>query len=798
MHVMRATVAETPPGRTPHNDEADTRNAGGPEDRDRRPDKAAPNDKAPDGTRSADPNSQESTISDQEAVLRSLQGENADRLDAARSQQIVAERLRGLGQQDGLTISTLNLFTADVNVARDFTTGGAKQRRTAQRAGSGPVQVDSAHLADYTSTYVEPPGFPDALAMLEQHHLVVLAAPEGTGRDATALALLQRALTGGEAAEERPIFEVAASRALGNEAWTVPARTAGYLVTEPSAAGHGRGGATAADRIDDAWLTGVSTALGEVDSFLVVITGPLQGRLASATRSADFVVDDPGLPDPVEILKARVLAAASLDAAEPDPAELDPAELDRLLLEANAAAVLAERPWPRFAVRAAATVVEALKSGEDLATALERMRNPGEQVKEWFGFQPDLSQVAFAVATAVLENSSFLTVSDAAVDLYLALAQSSKAPSTLKFRRALAAEQPWIEITAPQQSPAGGSSPVPEAVRFRNPLLWRAVLAYTWTELDGVRPILLSWLQRLVGHPDVEARARAATAAAVLAAGDFQYALHRYLLPWANAESEILRQSTALTLGVIGSIPEHTSRVWALLRQWADELRLDTRRRLPTTAAMAAGGPLGDTDPQRGLRLLHTVLREGDWDLLEPVALSILHLVESGRTKEVIRALMEWTTQPNAKSETSTVKALVAYAFAVRQPAFGSPDDDDSDAAPDSPANWPVLLRDAHLFRDELPELWGRALGTTTVRPLALEALRDWMRVADDDGTAFPTVLDVVAGIADRGSRDLERLEYHLDRWARDEDDPSPAAGRIFDALTDAGAGAERETPWQM
>ncbi|HEY2723554.1 MAG TPA: hypothetical protein VGI84_02600, partial [Pseudonocardiaceae bacterium] len=70
-------MAETPPGRTPHNDEADTRDAGGPEDRDRRPDKAAPDDNAPDGTRSPDPNSQESTISDQEAVLRSLRGENA-------------------------------------------------------------------------------------------------------------------------------------------------------------------------------------------------------------------------------------------------------------------------------------------------------------------------------------------------------------------------------------------------------------------------------------------------------------------------------------------------------------------------------------------------------------------------------------------------------------------------------------------------------------------------------------------------------------------------------------------------
>lgn len=722
----------------------------------------------PRGDRDSDAQT-DGLISEQDA-LRSLQGESTERLDAARSQAILADVLRRL---------TVNMFNADVHVHRDFNIGDAEAGRGAPRGASGPVPVGSAHLTDYTTAYVRPPGFTDALAVLERRHLVVLSAPAGTGRDTAALALLIQVLGEIEKTEEPALFDLTADSVLTDEAWTVPDKACGYVVSdgEMPAGTSPRSwclGASA-ERLDDAWLTRTSALLVEAESFLVVITGPMRGRLAAATRRTDFIVENLGMPDPLEIVRARVLASVR---------GLDPGELDGRLTKAGASSMVAERPEPRFAVRVSGAVVDALNANEDLAQALEGLRDPGEQVHEWFGYHTEPDQIAFIIATALLEDSSFLTVSDAAVKLYLALTSESNPPPTLRFRCTLAADQPWIELTEPDIAPAAGP-PIAATVRFRSPLLAAAVLTYAWNEFDGMRPALLAWLQRLVGDPDVEVRARAATGAGILAAGDFQHALHRYLLPWAQNRLPTLRQSAALALGVVGAVPSHTPRVWELLRKWAAEAEPDIDLALPAAAATAAGGPLGVAQPDRALRVLRTLLSDGDWSLLRPVALSVLQLVENGGAQHVLRALLEWTVPDDASG--IMVKGLLAYVFTVRQPASDSTLERSSGAHGGDAVTprWPVLLADADLHRDELPELWGRALDSPKVRPLALEALREWLRVVDDDPTAFERVLRVLAGVADRGDRDLERLEYHLDRWVNDEEDPSPAADRILDALVD-------------
>ncbi|MGH3852120.1 MAG: hypothetical protein ACRDR6_01200 [Pseudonocardiaceae bacterium] len=710
-------------------------------------------------------------VTEQDA-LRSLQGESTERLDAARSQEIFA-------------IRTLNFFAADVSVGHDFNTGVAGTGRGAPRDASGPVPVGSAHLTDYTAAYVQPPGFADALAVLERRHLVVLSAPAGTGRDTAALSLLIKVLGDTEKTEEPALFDLTADSVLTDEAWTVPGKACGYVASdaEMPAGTSPRSWrlVAAAERLDDAWLTRTSALLVEAESFLVVITGPLRGRLAAATRRTDFIVEHLGMPDPLEIVRTRVLAAVR---------ELDPAELDGQLTKAGASSMVAERPAPRFAVRVSGAVVDALNANEDLAQALEVLRDPGEQVHEWFGYHTEPDQIAFAIATALLEESSFLTVSDAAVRLYLALSSESNPPPTLRFRCTLAASQPWIELTEPDVAPAAGP-PVAATVRFRSPLLAAAVLTYAWNEFDGMRPALLAWLQRLVGDPDVEVRARAATAAGILAAGDFQHALHRYLLPWAQSRLPTLRQSAALALGVVGAVPSHTPRVWELLRTWAAEAEPDIDRALPAAAATAAGGPLGVDQPERALPVLRTLLSDGDWSLLRPVALSVLQLVENGGSQHVLRALLEWTAPEDASG--IMIKGLLAYVFTVRQPASDSTLERSSGAheGDTMTPRWPALLADAHQYRDELPELWGRALDSSKVRPLALEALREWLRVVDDNPTTFERVLDVLTGVANRGDRDLERLEYHLDRWVNDEDDPSPAAAHILDALLDAVCGTD-------
>ncbi|MCT2587873.1 hypothetical protein [Actinophytocola gossypii] len=680
----------------------------------------------------------------QEQALSQLKADVGERTDHARAREITSRRMDKV-------INAGAVFNAPVTIAGDFGVGW----RPPAGATSGGTPVPDGHFYERLRGYVEAPGFRAAERVLRTGHLVVLAAPSRIGRETTAFKLLDGLLPGG-----RPsVFELP-STMLGSAVWQVPAEGAGYVVHDRSPASvHRR--TCAADAVDDAWLTRTSELLKAAGSFLVVITGAVGGQLAAATRRDEFVMPHLGPPELAEVVRNRVLVSGM---------EIHPDALDRRLAEPEVAGVLAEvlaeRPHPSFAVQVADAVLGALRDRRDLAEALESLREPDAQARDWLAGELPPAEVAFALATAVLEESSYLTVSDAAVRLARSFVDELD-DEALRYRRALVADHSWIELAPPD--PDGGSA-VREVVRFRGPRLQQAVLSHAWYELDGMRTKILAWLADLAGHSDVEVRARAATAAGMLAVLDFQHALHRYLLPWAKSTDPARRHSVAIALGVAGRLDQHTERVWTLLDQWAADVS-DEDSRLPSTAALAAGGPLGLAAPDRAVRLLRTLATEGTWGLLEPVVLGGLALVEAGQAGRVLRALLDWS-EPQDDSD-QVVRALTVFAYALGATTDG--------------ATTPVLLAEAHRHADELPELWGRALSCPPVRPLALDALRDWLRVADRDPAAHEAVLDIVAGIVDRGPTDLRRLQHHLERWATDEDDPSPAAAHIFDQLAEAG-----------
>jgi len=724
--------------------------------------KSAPAQGSADDQWPADPASQDE-------ALKLLLGDAADRSDIARAAEIIGRAFERLSGERAPRVGTLNLFASGVSVGRDFNLG-VRDSGPSVSSGSRTTRLNLAYVYEHTAGYVEPPGFEDAHHILENSHLLVLSAPGRTGRDAAALALLSRIMPAGE-----PKMCALPATILGNSVWQVPEQHMGYVVTDRVTTDSPwerspRPETAAAERIDDEWLTRTSDVLQAANSFMVVVTGPIGGELIEATRRDEFVVQHLDMPDLLEVVRERVRVSGM---------DIDADEVGRRLADANAAEILEERRNPRFAVRAAAAVIEALKAGEDLAEALQRLRDPDEQVREWLGDEPGHREIAFALATAVLEESGYLTVSDAAIDLGRALSGRSD-DATLRYRRGLLARHTWIELAPPERNSAAGS-PLTELVRFRSPLLQPAVLTHAWYELDGMRPKILEWLRKLAGHSDIEVRARAAAAAGILAAIDFQHALHRYLLPWAISKSPAERQTAALALGMVGVLKPYTDRVWTLLKHWAAEAVLGTKHQLPATAALAIGGPLGVDAPERAVRVLRGLVADGDWNLLEPVAFSALQLIEAGKASQILRALLDWS-EPQDDGPL-VVKALTVFTVAVRQPAFDSGNDDEDDDGPSRA----VLLTEAREHQRELVELWGRALGCLPVRPLALDALREWLRIVDGDWTAYNTVVDIVSGIAVRSDRDLERLEYHLERWAEDEDDPSTAAAHMSDALADAG-----------
>jgi hypothetical protein len=236
-------------------------------------------------------------------------------------------------------------------------------------------------------------------------------------------------------------------------------------------------------------------------------------------------------------------------------------------------------------------------------------------------------------------------------------------PPQLRFRRALQDQQQWIELALPDEDASPWGDPSPEILRFRSPLLRTAVLQHAWTWLDGIRPALCDWLAELGAHPDIDIRARAAASAGLIATLDFSYSLHNFVYPWAVSRSPAARMCAALALAVPGSSPRYAPRVWAILRQWAANVPQGPGNRLPWTAAEAAGSALGRGRPDDALAVLREVLDRDEWDTVPALVLAVLNLAENGCLREVLGALLEWSSPKEKEKEVSApaIKALLAF-----------------------------------------------------------------------------------------------------------------------------------------
>ncbi|MBN6039295.1 hypothetical protein [Amycolatopsis sp. 195334CR] len=684
-----------------------------------------------------------STREEAVSLLRGASG-----LANVRSEKIISA---GISRLDGA--GTVNIFQGDFSIGGDFSTGGGGRRTSPRRASK--VRVPADFLAEEADSYVPSADFHAGTNTLRENFLAVFSGPAGTGRSGRARTTLVQVLRA--AGLELNVFELGGS-VLGNMTWRVPQRACGFIVVDRP---NSQGKFVAETSVTEAWLNYASAQLEDSNSFLVVITGPVTGgELATAPNRHDFVIEDMELPDPMEIVRRRVRQVIPSMGEE---------ELAALLADTRLAELLDERDDPQFAARAGKVVADAIRDDSDLGTAVAQLGDPEGRVREWLSTEPDAAEIAFVLATAALEESSYLNVADAAVALSRQIGNGT-AKLTPRYLRKLMAERSWIEYL---EQP--GESYRPSILRFRHAELRPSVLALIWFELDGARDKILPWLTNLAEHADVEVRARAAVAAGILAASDFEHGVHRYLRPWAAHKSPTLRQSAALGLNVAGRVGVPAHAVWDYITAWADQLTFGDHRYLPATAALAAGGPLGVAEPRRALRVLRTVVCDGGWELLTPAAITTHALLEAGLVNEVLTALIEWT-EPGTADE-PLEKALNMFAFAAWEE--GSADTDAADR--------PVLLLSAAKHRDALTRLWGRALSTEAVRPLALDSLHDWIRVADRDPSVQEDVLLLLGGIADRGPDDFERICHALHGWAVDRDEPLDAAAYFYNELIEAG-----------
>ncbi|MCO5968313.1 hypothetical protein [Actinoallomurus soli] len=743
-----------PPGRRPASDppRADTPHA----DEDPPADAAAP---------AAPEEEPEPSVDDQLRALGEHGADDTDLQDAIQA-KLIAERVASRLQRDpsGMRIGNLALFNGSVTVGSGFHFSAPDGSPAA--GARGVRRVDAARLAAQVERYLRPPRFDDALDRLWQHRLLVLAARQGTGRQTAALNLLAEvlAMSGDGGAEDGSCFHVTDIEAVADTDWKPPTEGCGYVVLLDGVMSAST--MWTAEAIDEHWLAAKADRLREARSFMVVVTGPPRGALVEASARSLHVVTSLGDVDLLAVVERHALGPAPDAGAK--------AALRRRLAESNALTLLTEeRPEPQVAIQ----VATAVRDDEDLARTVTALRDPTGQVHAWFGQHRDVESICMAIAAAVLEDGHYLAFSDAAVRLYEALTPTTGAPPDLRFWEQLSAGHPWIEVVT-------GDGPAPPRVRFRNPLVQQAVLAYVWTNLDGRRPALLDWLRDLVTDRNIGVRARAAVAAGVIAWCDHGHAVRRYLRSWALDRSWALRQGAATALAVMGADPGLTAATWRLLESWAHEDETEAGRRLAATAVTAVGGHLGGAQPERALRLIRQALDGEGFDTLLPAALSLARLVELGRTTEVLNALLEWSEPQD--SSPLVAKALGIFATVTCEPPTTVADEDAGLVRWRSPGDGPppLLLAQARDHLPQLAELWARALARKPAQTYALEKLRDCLEAyADHDPAIRRNLTAVLAEVATRPGRHRERLAWHLGEWARDDDRPSSSAAHLRDAL---------------
>lgn len=700
-------------------------------------------------------------LSEADALLALTNGtedkaEWAATAQAAKIADLIAQHLQN--DASGLNIGTLALFHDTVSFGGGFNAHGSSGGAARPAPSSPWVELDTEEQARFLSAYLPPSGYSEALERLSGRHLLVLAAAPGTGREAAAVNLLAEALIDAGAEDGGVCHWATDPSTVLQPGWHPPTGSAGYLlVLDDSASDAG----SSYQALDPGWLRATAIALRESNSFMAVVTGTPRGVLALSAEQTQFVHPAIGTVDVVAVLERHALGP------EPEPEQLS--RLRRLLEDSRALAALRERPEPATAVRLA----QAITAGRDLAEEVALVRDPTVQVHRWFSRHENLEALCFAIAAAVLEESSYLTVADAAVQLHAALSPDGTAPTGLRYRDRLADDHPWIEVV--RAAGATGLPTGPPLVRFRSPLVRQAVLGYAWTCLDGFRSGLVTWMRRLLTHSDVEVRARAAVAGGVMAWGDHQHALHRYVSSWAGSTVWPVRQAAATALGVIAGQPELVEDVWSKLTDWASSGSSAFDRRQANTAATAVGGLLGRREPIRAMAVLRDALDwRDDWGNLVPVAWSVVRLVDQGQARPVLSALLEWS-QPQDLSP-MVAKSLSAFLFTVNRTHPTT----SAGGRPGAAQPLPGLWVDARELAPELEELWARSLARRPIQDQALVALRAWLdECGERDPAGLPAVRRILAGIADRPGKHRDRLMFYLEKWAKDPDGPSTVSAGL-------------------
>ncbi|MFF3459759.1 hypothetical protein ACFYXH_36785 [Streptomyces sp. NPDC002730] len=659
--------------------------------------------------------------------------------------------------------------------------------------GSVPLEA-LKHLAD---VYCEASGYHRMKQLLRTDGLLVLCGESGSGRKATALALLS------ELADNQ-VTRLDPSHAVHEITEQVIEAGAGHLLELPPDDGRReperRRGETGKEprrpsRLSELHLDRFSELLRKSHAYGVVLVE--SGDLADRLLRGRYGMYCP--PAPAEEVLHRHLRV--LLKGEPEGA-LDSARALAGRSDVTEALGLDELR-PREAARLADHLARRQKGEltdeqllDDCATFVRA------QARAWFagadrpGMLPEalptLSAAAFRIAVAVFNGSAYSLTAEAAELLAweLAVTLDPEQPVGRRLFGTHAEIRPMVARSVLEDGEIDlGDARVPmRAIRFQGESLATAVLREVWHGYHNVRGPMARWLRILCDDPRPEVWVRASIAAGVLCSWDWIYGFGELVRPMAALDNPVPQMAAATALAEAARDPKVQPAVKSLVKEWAKS----DDDALLATAVLAHGYVLPAGSVSASLDALVSVVRrqeDDDVDVLGTASFSVMRLLASGEPETVTGRLADWLKDGRRKlanlvliSMIGTLTMRTTYLWGLRE----VPELEPYDAQPLLVA----LLATRPQLAPELAALLRHTLATARAGETALDELGSLLRRASRNEEALRLVCDFLPLLAEQ-RRDRDRLRSLLEDLVRDRDRPlnKAAASRMWDAV---GEGADR------
>ncbi|CCH32231.1 hypothetical protein ABZ816_34290 [Actinosynnema sp. NPDC047251] len=633
---------------------------------------------------------------------------------------------------------------------------------------TGPIAPEA--LSSITATFVSPDNYRDLKERLRDNRILLLRAPSGWGRTATALHLLaQECARGveklspdldlrspstpveltadhGYLLESLEIGQAAALSTFALEQWKRRLADTGARMVVLVAA-H----TPVRDREIGGFLVDGAARLDD----RALVHSHFQGGLRRAGKPEQDLADFPEFAELVEEVVGRSLRAHDL------------AEFGRGLC----LVVLGERELEDVRQRYAAHA----ESG----------------FREWFDGLSDNDHRAFAIALAVFDGLPLATVAENATKLAKAIQAAEVPDSRDRTRKVFAvrtlslAEQMAAEITTVVEDGDLGSLAV-DVVRYRDPHRPRRVLQHIWLEYPEAHAVVRAWLRELGSSPDRDVRFRVGVAAGLLSLSEFEHTRRYVIERWADRNAAWERHAVLGALRLPAMQPEMQPLLARMIDQWLQGVKVTGRR----VAAVAALGVLPIMTTAESLKRLRKAADTDTPRMVIAIADAITNLVvEHDKLDAVLGELIKWSVSTKPAVRATALICVVQLSVYLQVSEDGSTEpwpgllwvaEDDTRTA--DRADRVVVGTRRVTRREAVVTLVARALEAQFYLHEMLDVFRRWVKTAQRDTTQRAPLGRLFADLV-RTTGDAATIPFHLEDWARARNGPRDAVADLLAAL---------------